>query len=267
MVEPDLGSQPLGVYKDGDQSVDLFREKKNCSYVDSFGVYHLFEHESWVCNLLKKNSTIDDTTCATVDTGCQRLAIGIKTLEKFQEKMPQNLKITLQKEFNRFRSVHQTSVTTKVASIPFSLGRKGTFLKPAVFETPGSEQAPFLLSLSFLLHCKGTLRLNPDEGLQLMVQGCKEPITLHLGPTGALRIPLQNYNEYQMNNLGRLQESPEVHNNREFEVLNCVMATQLQTERQLSSPIVKDFDQSHGVRAQQEDPGNSTSGVSAHGQE
>ena len=153
----------------------------------STGVEHLFVFENMFCNLVSKSPPphdMVDATCATVDTGCQRLAIGARTLREFAQHLPEPLKIILTPETNRFRSVHQTSVTSKVATIPCSLGTKGSFLKPAVFENEESSGAPFLISLmiSFLLHCHGEVILCHEQGLQLRLRGTPEPVPLHLRP-------------------------------------------------------------------------------------
>ena len=207
------------------------------------GVEQLFVFENMFCNLVSKSPQphdVMDATCATVDTGCQRLAIGARTLREFAQHLPEPLKITLTPETNRFRSVHQTSVTTKVATIPCSLGNKGSFLKPAVFENEESSGAPFLISLSFLLHCHGEVILCHEQGLQLRLRGTSEPVPLHLGPTGALRIPLQQYNQVQKQELEREQKSMNQSTSVEFEVLKlqdgCMEPPKLSTI-QASSPL------------------------------
>ena len=192
-------------------------------------VEHLFVFENMFCNLVSKSPQphdMVDATCATFDTGCQRLAIGARTLREFAQHLPEPLKIILTPETNRFRSVHQTSVTSKVATIPCSLGTKGSFLKPAVFENEESSGAPFLISLSFLLHCHGEVILCHEQGLQLRLRGTPE-----LGPTGALRIPLQQYNQVQKHALEREQNSMNQSTSVEFEVLKlqdgCVELSRL----------------------------------------
>ena len=114
------------------------------SRYEGIGVGGLFFYENMFCDLVSQYSqqTPDDATCATVDAGCQRLAVGATTLTKFGDHLPPELRITIHPETNRFRSVHQSS-----------------FLKPAVFESDESTNAPFLLSLSFLLHCHGDVGL------------------------------------------------------------------------------------------------------------
>ena len=185
------------------------------------GVDSLFFYENMFCDLVSQysQSTPDDATCATVDTGCQRLAIGATTLRKFSDHLPQGLKITIHPETNKFRSVHKTSITTRVANVPSSLGAKGSLLKPAVFDSDESTHAPFLLSLSFLLHCHGDIGLCLEKGLQLRLRGNHEPVPLHLGPTGALRIPLQQFTELQLTALQRAQSEDLGTSLPEFEVL------------------------------------------------
>ena len=150
---------------------------------------------------------------------CQRLAIGATTLRKFSEHLPHGLKITIHPETNKFRSVHKTSITTQVANVPSSLGVKGSLLKPAVFDSDESTNALFLLSLSFLLHCHGDIGLCLEKGLQLRLRGNHEPVPLHLGPTGALRFPLQQFTELQLTALQRAQSEDLGTSPPEFEVL------------------------------------------------
>lgn len=83
-------------------------------------VYDLFVFETLLSHKLV-DMPINDHTCATVDTGCQRLAIGSHTLQQFARHLPGQLVVTLHPETNRFRSVHQISTTTKVATVPSSL--------------------------------------------------------------------------------------------------------------------------------------------------
>ena len=97
--------------------------------------------------------------CATIDTGCQRMAIGEDTLRKFTNCLPSSLQVTTQPQEHRFRSVNGTTTTTHVASIPVAVGEKGGFLRPAVFSGPTCEKAPFLISRPFLIFCKTTLIL------------------------------------------------------------------------------------------------------------
>ena len=104
--------------------------------------------------------------CGTIDTGCQRMAIGLATLRRLQSAMPNDMEIGTIKQEYRFKSVHGTSSTTHVATIPTSLGRRGSILKPAIFTGEHSEQAPFLISLPFLMACRTVLHLDPSRGLR-----------------------------------------------------------------------------------------------------
>ena len=90
---------------------------------------------------------LDDNGCATIDTGCQRMDIGINTLNRLQESQPSSLPISFCNEIHQFRSVRKVSCTTKLACIPRSLGPHGCSLRPALFEDDSSADAPFLLSL------------------------------------------------------------------------------------------------------------------------
>jgi hypothetical protein len=93
----------------------------------------------------------DDATCATLDTGCQRMAIGRRTLEKLAEQLPPGLSVCTKKQEHRFKSVHGKSNTQFVACVPTCIGKKGSYFMPAVFDNPESVNAPFLIGLPFLL--------------------------------------------------------------------------------------------------------------------
>ena len=138
---------------------------------------------------------IEDDGCATIDTGCQRMAIGLNTLNKLMNFQPPELPITFCDEVHQFRSVHKVSCTTQLACIPCSLGVRGSILRPALFEEEHCADAPFLLSLPFLLHCRAILHLDEDKGLSLVSQRFGFKVSCHLGPTGALRIPIQQFTD------------------------------------------------------------------------
>ena len=108
-----------------------------------------------------------EEACATVDTGCQRMAIGYETLRRLSPHLPEELGVQLQPQEHRFRSVHGRSSTTHVAAVPTGLGKKGSILKPAVFENEESKHAPFLISLPFLMFCRAVLYLDPQNGLKI----------------------------------------------------------------------------------------------------
>ena len=67
---------------------DIFQGRSDSrAYMDSGqvsvvseNVYGVFELENWICNNVGRTSETFDHTCATVDTGCQRMAIGAQTL-------------------------------------------------------------------------------------------------------------------------------------------------------------------------------------------
>ena len=159
---------------------------------------------------------VNDDMCATVDTGCQRMAIGRRTLERLSEHAPSEIPVQTHEQEHRFKSVHGSSSTHYVASIPTSIGDKGSFLKPAVFDNDESVNAPFLISLPFLLACRTVLHLDPNTGLKAEFKKLGFSVDCHLGPTGALRIPLCNFTRKQRKNLKQMQDSL---NRKEFEVL------------------------------------------------
>ena len=77
-------------------------------------------------------SSYDDAACTTIDTGCQRTAVGIETLNRMKPLWPPELVWYQQREQNKFRSVHGVSQTDYNAVIPCGLGTRGCYLKPAV---------------------------------------------------------------------------------------------------------------------------------------
>ena len=158
-----------------------------------------------------------DRGCATLDTGCQRMAIGLKTLRSFETGLPQELPIRYRQEIHHFRSVHQVSATSRIALIPTSLGPRGSVLKPAVFEDDYSASAPFLLSLPFMLHCGAILALDESRGLFLVSSKYDFKVRCHLGPTGALRIPLQDFDSTRIKHLLASHGD----SGSEYELLEC----------------------------------------------
>lgn len=163
-------------------------------YTDSTGCVFrdLFFFENYLRNSSGK-SIHPDESCATLDTGCQRAAVGINTLRKLIEYIPDQLQVITRPVVNKFKSVHGISETKRVALAPCSLGPRGCFLNPAVFEEGFGVNAPFLLSLPFLMQTKSQLCLDQDRGLVLQMVTPRCSIPCHLGPTGALRIPLASF--------------------------------------------------------------------------
>lgn len=159
--------------------------------------------------------TCFDLACATIDTGCQRMAIGLNTLSSIMQTQPPELPVTYHDELHQFRSVHQVSCTHRLACIPCSLGPKGCILRPALFEESSSADAPFLLSLPFLLHCRATLILDEQQGLSLMSRKFGFKVRCFLGPTGALRIPIQQFTGEMIQALSQQVSS----DSREYELL------------------------------------------------
>lgn len=241
---------------------DESRARYNIRFPLVDDVYSLFFFEGELSRNTPKIDHIPDSSCATIDTGCQRLAIGQRTLEKLQEHIPNSLKIFLKPELNRFRSVHDTSTTSHVAIIPCALGPHGCFLKPAVFQgthdNDTSSQAPFLLSLPFLRHCGAVLILDRDQGLQLRLNKVNFQMPCHIGPSGALRVPLTQYTARMLTKLHEKQEKFKHVKGQEFEVFQVQATTKSESrvtnrsrddgDRQQTFPQREpDYEQSHDL--------------------
>ena len=161
----------------------------------------------------------NDHACATLDTGCQRTAVGADTLSRMKPFWPPELSWYKQTEQNKFRSVHGVSQTEYNAVIPCSLGRRGCFLKPAVFEGSHSRNAPFLLSLKFLLQSEAVISLRQGRlMLHLTKHGARIP--LHIGPSGALRVELNQFTRDMMHALTQSRKRLTGGHHGEFEILN-----------------------------------------------
>ena len=219
-------SQPDGPVKSDSMYKDRFTGEscdECCSNRDGFVSWDVYPLEHPVMLSERGNARVKDQypdeLCATVDTDCQRMAIGADTLQRMNQLLPEDLKASLLKETHRFRSVHGSSVTNYVAIIPTSLGKKGSILKPAVFDTEESRKAPFLLSLPFLLHCKAVLHLDQSQGLRIHFKRYGFTVPCHLGPTGALRVPFVCFMHEQLESLRKAFEQFSKCTGSEFEVL------------------------------------------------
>ena len=147
------------------------------------------------------SAQVDEDSCATIDTGCQRTAIGKETLDRMISRYPQGVQPCYKPEEHVFKSVNGLSRTQRVACLPASLGPGGCILRPAVFEDGQSSKAPFLISLPFLLFCRAQLDLDPQRGLRMKLRRFNHEIPLHIGPTGALRVPLDQFDETMLKHL------------------------------------------------------------------
>ena len=148
-----------------------------CSQEPSFIFWNEAKRElDWNCD------ETPDELCATIDTGCQRMAIGLNTLQKLDQALPNGLQTQLNRQEHKFRSVHGTSTTKYTAVIPTSLGSKGSLLRPAIFDNPESRDAPFLISLPFLMFCKAVLHLDPSLGLSMELKRFGYRVKCHLAP-------------------------------------------------------------------------------------
>ena len=167
---------------------------------------------------------INEDCCATIDTGCQRMAIGQTTLDLLAQAITKEVSIGKIPQTHKFKSVHGKSETTHVATVPTSLGHRGAILRPATFANVESTHAPFLISLPFLLFCRSVLHLDPQDGLRIYFRKFKFSVRCHIGPTGALRVPLNHFSREQLDTL-RLEQERYQRENNEFEIYRATIET------------------------------------------
>ena len=105
---------------------------------------------------------------------------------------PQGVQPCYKPEEHVFKSVNGLSRTQRVACLPASLGPGGRILRP--LRTDKAVRR-FLISLPFLLFCRAQLDLDPQHGLCMKLRRFNHEIPLHIGPTGALRVPLDQFDE------------------------------------------------------------------------
>ena len=187
----------------------------------------LFWFENFLCSKVQKSPPREDVVCATLDTGCQRIAVGSETLRRLAEHLPENLTIFYIPSQHSFRSVHGISSTSRLAAVPCSLGPRGCYLRPALFEEGFAAQAPFLISLPFLLSTKANMCLDSEEGLVLRMRNPKHSVRCHLGPSGALRIPLIEFTPLMLKHLRKTQGQFRM---QEFEILDLKCMNGQQSE-------------------------------------
>eukprot|EP00435_Cladocopium_sp_Y103_P026844 s2890_g6.t1 len=85
---------------------------------------------------------------AIMDTGCQRSAIGLNTLQRLQQLLPKELSVKFMNRKFRFAGIGGETVTNRVAMLPVCFGRRPGVVHAAVLED--TPDAPFLLSLPIL---------------------------------------------------------------------------------------------------------------------
>ena len=162
------------------------------------------------------------------------MAVGADTLLRLSNHIPSSLCIGTVPQEHRFRSVNGTSTTSHLATIPTSLGHKGSILRPAIFQEGESRKAPFLISLPFLLHCRAVLYLDPQKGLRLYLRRFGFGVDCHLGPTGALRVPLNQFNKEQTKRLQQLRDQMQA-GSKEFEIMKTMANEQISGSRSVGS--------------------------------
>lgn len=85
---------------------------------------------------------------AVVDTGCQRTAIGVQTLQNIISRLPPELNVKYEKQSFRFTGIGGETISTRVALLPVCFGRRPGVIRTAILED--CPNAPFLLSLPIL---------------------------------------------------------------------------------------------------------------------
>ena len=216
--DPDFSAgSPYKVQAD----VGVFVEENDCMESENFWDEIMHVSNKPFCTgkqtPVKNPNHVNEEFCATVDTGCQRMAIGASTLTRLAKHLPEELQIGMIPQEHRFRSVHGTSRTSHLAAIPTSLGKQGSMLRPAIFQEEASKDAPFLISLPFMLHCRTVLYLDPERGLRLFFRKFGYGVDCHIGPTGALRVPLNQFTSVQLEKLKHLQG--QISHQKEYEIL------------------------------------------------
>eukprot|EP00435_Cladocopium_sp_Y103_P007762 s2900_g2.t1 len=241
---------------------------ESCEYTAELHDHEVFLGEGiqFIDSRRTKTNPIPEEACATLDTGCQRMAVGKQTLENLLKHIPEDIPVKIHDQEHRFKSVHGKSCTKHVASIPTSIGKKGSFLKPAVFENEESVQAPFLISLPFLMACRTTLVLDPDTGLRAHLKKLGVTVPCHIGPTGALRVPFCEFSKTQLDMLK--QEFHSEAKGKEFEILRTDHSGSVDPQPPALSSGDRDSDD--GTQRQAPARGSSIHGsvdVAMHGQE
>ena len=179
----------------------------------------------------------EDDACATIDTGCQRTAVGINTLNRMKPHWPTDLPWYRQTEQNKFRSVHGVSQTNFNAIIPCGLGKRGCYMKPAVFEGEHSQNAPFLISLKFLMQSDAVISLKHDRPMLILTKhGSQMP--LHIGPSGALRVPLNQFNQTMLRTLKQSKRALSSGRHGEFEILSLSDRTPREPYQDLAATLI-----------------------------
>ena len=84
-----------------------------------------------------------------LDTGCQRSAVGMKTLQEIARLLPDGLEIKIAKQAYKFNGVGGTTTTKFVACIPVCFGDRPGLIRAAILQD-SAQEAPLLVSLPIL---------------------------------------------------------------------------------------------------------------------
>jgi hypothetical protein len=98
---------------------------------------------------------------AVVDTGCQRSAVGKRTLEHIISRLPSGLNVKFDNQKFRFSGIGGETVASQVALIPVAFGQRPGMVRAAVLED--TPDAPFLLSLPILKELHTSVHLSEQN--------------------------------------------------------------------------------------------------------
>ena len=117
-------------------------------HIEPSGAQSLDSSAKSIGRVVESFPAVVDEGYAVMDTGCQRSAIGLNTLQQLQKFLPSELPIKFLNRKFRFAGIGGETVTNRVAMLPVCFGRRPGVVHAAVLED--TPNAPFLLSLPIL---------------------------------------------------------------------------------------------------------------------
>lgn len=125
-----------------------------------------------------------------LDTGCQRAAVGSRTLQMIQEQLPQGMQVRFESQSFVFKGVGGLTRTHEVAVIPICLGSRPAVIRAAVLHEPA--EAPLLLSLPILKALDAQVCLGSAS---LECKAIQETVRLHYNHRGQLCVSLFRFDQ------------------------------------------------------------------------
>ena len=129
---------------------------------------------------------------AVVDTGCQRSAVGKRTLEHIISRLPSGLNVKFDNQKFRFSGIGGETVTSQVALIPVAFGQRPGMVRAAVLED--TPDAPFLLSLPILKELHTSVHLSEQN---MHFQSINETGSMFYNVRGQLCLRLFDFDQIQ----------------------------------------------------------------------